>query len=519
MLGGEARSPGTSSDLRKGLNPLLIAAFEQFGKNTSKAVPADVSQKHSQFKGLEFQERSIAVVMGTIDSRFSLNSFLLQFRSFWHQGLWQEEVTGFRAFFVKSLRVLLLSLRGLLIDRALIRASALAYLTGLALIPLLALLFAILKSLGIQRLLATHLLEHLAPGSKDFALQILQYIESTNVASLGVFVIFALLADLIILMTNIEWAFNDTWKVGRTRPWRRKLSDYLTIFLILPLIMALAISIATNLLSHPVISQSLITVLPEALIATTSGLVSLGLFWMAFTFIYLVMPNTRVRFLSALIGGLVGAFLWQGAQIFMAWLHTRASVYNAIYGVVYHLFFFVLWMYWSWLVVLFGNEVAYVHQNLEGLSEQRRHPSPTREPVDEYVALAVLVAIASRFLRREPPLDLEELGQSLADGNLLASRVVETLKDFELILEIAPTPADGPPRYVPARPLDQISVGDVLNLLRQARGGAVARVVAGEPGLANFLRRLIAEPATSPWDDLNLQDLVNQAAPDPGSAQ
>jgi membrane protein len=457
--------------------------------------------------------------METIDSRFSLNSLFSRFRSFWSQGLWQEEATGFRGFFIKSLRVLLLSLRGLLIDRALIRASALAYLTGLALIPLLALLFAILTSLGIQRLLATHLLEHLAPGSKDFALQILQYIESTNVASLGVFVIVALLADLIILMTNIERAFNDTWQVDRTRPWRRKLSDYLTIFLILPILMAVAISIATNLLSHPVISLLVVEVLPEALMATTSGLVSLGLFGMAFTFIYLVMPNTRVHFLSAIIGGLVGAFLWQGAQIFMAWLHTNASYYNAIYGVVYHLLFFVLWMYWSWLIVLFGNEVAYVHQNLERLSEQRRHPSPTREPVDEYVALAALVAIAGRFLRREPPLDLEELGQSLANGNLLASRVVETLKDFDLILEVAPTPADGPPRYVPARPLDQISVGNVLNLLRQARGGAVARVVAGEPGLANFLRRLVAGPATSPWDNLNLQELVNQAAADPESAQ
>jgi len=456
--------------------------------------------------------------MGTPDSRLSVNGLSSRLHSFWSQGLWQEEAAGFNGFFVKSLRVLLLSLRGLLVNRSLIRASALAYLTGLAIIPILALLFAILKSLGIQRLLATHLLEHLAPGSKDFALQILQYIESTNVASLGVFGIVALLADLIILMTNVERAFNDTWLVGRTRPWRRKLSDYLTIFLILPLIMAVAISITTNLVTHPVISRLVAQVLPEALLTTTSGLVSLGLFWLAFTFIYLVMPNTRVRFLSAIIGGLVGAFLWQGAQILMAWLHTKASYYNAIYGVVYHLLFFTLWMYWSWLIVLFGNEVAYAHQNLERLSEQRRHPSPTREPVDEYVALAALVAIADRFLRREPPLNLEELGQTLANGNLLASRVVETLKDFDLILEVAPTPADGPPRYVPARPLDQISVGNVLTLLRQARGGAVAKVVGGQPGLAHFLRRLVKGPATSPWDALNLEELVNQAAAEPESA-
>jgi len=453
--------------------------------------------------------------MDTPEANVSEQSLFSRLRNFWGQGLWLEEATGFKGFSIKSLRILLLSLRGLLVNRSLIRASALAYLTGLAIIPILALLFAILKSLGIQRLLATHLLDHLAPGSKDFAFQILQYIESTQVASLGVFGIVALLADLIILMTNIEWAFNDTWQVGRTRPWRRKLSDYLTIFLILPLLMAVAISIATNLVSHPLIRRLLTGVLPEALMSTTAGLVSLGLFWLAFSFIYLVMPNTRVRFLSAIIGGLVGAFLWQGAQILLAYIHTKASYYNAIYGVVYHLLFFTLWLYWSWLIVLFGNEVAYAHQNLERLSEQRRHPAPTREPVDEYVALAALVAIAARFLRREPPLDLEELGQTLSNGDFLAPRVVGTLKDFGFILEVNPTPADGPPRYVPAMPPDQISVGNVLTLLRQARGGAVAQVVAGEPGLAQFLRRLVAGPATSPWDALNLQELVHQAEAEP----
>jgi membrane protein len=397
-------------------------------------------------------------------------------------------------------------------NRSFIRASALAYLTGLAIIPIMALLFTILKSLGIQRLLAEPLLEHLAPGSKDFAVQILHYIESTQVASLGVFGIVALLADLIILMTNVEWAFNDTWQVGRTRPWRRKLSDYLSIFLIFPLLMAVAISITTNILSHPSISPLLAKFLPEAFLAPTSGIVSLGLFWLAFTFIYLVMPNTRVAFFSALIGGLVGAFLWESAQILLAWIHAKAAYYNAIYGVVYHLLFFTLWLYWSWLIVLFGNELAYARQNLKQLSEQFRQPAAVRDPVDEYIALAALVTISERFLRREPPLSLEDIGKILGDRNLLVSRVVGTLKDLDLVLEISAEPPAGSPSYVPAMPLDQITVGHILQTLRQARVGTVIQAVAGEPGLADLLRRLVEGSGVSPWDALSLKDLVLQAS-------
>jgi membrane protein len=453
--------------------------------------------------------------MGITGSRFNVNACYTRVCTFWRAGLWTEETGGVKGFFRKCLRLLVLSTRGLIKNRSLIRASALAYLTGLAIIPILALLFAILKSLGIQRLLAAPLLEHLAPGSKEFALQILHYIETTQVASLGVFGIVALLADLIILMTNVERAFNDTWQVSRTRPWRRKLSDYLSIFLIFPLLMAVAVSIATNFLTHPYILPLMARFLPGGLLSATSGLFSLGIFWLAFTFIYLVMPNTRVTFLSALIGGLVGAFFWEFAQVLLAWIHAKASYYNAIYGVVYHLLFFSLWLYWSWLIVLFGMEVSHAHQNLEPLSEQFRRPAALRDPVDEYVALAALVAISDRFLRRESPLSLEELGQTLANENLIALRVVDTLKDQDLVLEVSPSPVNGPPRYVPAMPLDQITVGNVLKVLREARMGAVTQVIGGEPGLAGLVRRLAESSGTSPWDALNLKELVLQVSAGP----
>ena len=450
--------------------------------------------------------------MATPNSHLPMNTWTTKISTFWRQGLWQEGAGGVKEFFLKSLRIFILSVRGLIKNRSLIRASALAYLTGLAIIPLSALLFAILKSLGIQRLLAEPLLAHLAPGSQDFAEQILHYIETTQVASLGVFGIVALLANMIVLMTNVEWAFNDIWQVGRTRPWRRKLSDYLSIFLIFPLLIAVAISITTNFLNHPYIMFLLAKILPQALLTSTSKLFSLGLFWLAFTFIYLVMPNTRVHFLSALIGGLVGAVFWEVAQILLAWLHAQASYYNAIYGVVYHLLFFTLWLYWSWLIVLFGNEVVYAHQNLKRLSVQWRQPGLVREPIDEYVALAALVAISERFLHRRPLLSLEDLETTLANGDQYASRVVNILKDMGLVLEVAPAPQDGPVRFAPAVPLDQVTVGKVLNDLRQARMGAVMQGLVERPGLVDFLHRLAEERGACPWDNLSLQEVVQQAS-------
>lgn len=164
-------------------------------------------------------------------------------KEFFSHRLWQDggwSPPGLLA--LKTLRVLILAGRGLARNRSLVQASALAYSTMLAIIPLLALLFAILKGLGIQRILSGHLMERLAPGSKEFAGQIFQYIENTQVTSLGVFGVVVLLLALVVVMTNVERAFNETWKVSRTRPWRRKLSDYLSIFMIFPVLMAGALS-------------------------------------------------------------------------------------------------------------------------------------------------------------------------------------------------------------------------------------------------------------------------------------
>lgn len=431
-------------------------------------------------------------------------------KEFFSHHLWRDD--GWRPGvlpLVKVLRLLILAGWGLGRSHSLIQASSLAYSTILALIPLLALLFAILKGLGIQRLLAAQLLERLAPGSQEFAAQIFQYIEETKVTSLGVFGVVFLLAALVVVMTNVERAFNATWRVPQTRSLRRKLSDYLSIFLFFPILMAVVVSVTSNFLGHPEIRRLLSGILPEAIFAATGGLVSLALLWVAFSFIYLVMPNTRVWFTSALVGGVAGGTIWQAAQAIFIWFQSAATYYNVIYGALYHLLFLVIWIFWSWLIVLFGNEVAYAHQHQDRLSrEYRRGPLPP-EPVDEYLGLAALVGISQRFARRQPPLSLEELEQLLPRGDNLAGRVAQQLKDCNLVLEAAPAHPGGSPQFLPSQPLDQITVAEILKCLRQARGEVLTQTLEGEPRMAELFQGLGEGPTPPGWQSLSLQELVN----------
>jgi membrane protein len=439
----------------------------------------------------------------------ALRSWLENCREFFRDRLWQDEGRGPGAIYaIKGLRILTLAFRGLVLNRSLIRASALAYATVLALVPVLALLFAFWKGLGLQRLLAADLLERLAPGSQEFAREIIQYIGTTQVASLGLFGVVALLAILVVVMTNVERAFNETWHVSHTRPWERKLSDYLSIFLIFPILMAGTISVSSSFLGHPEIRRVFSDFLPPPLYSATSGLVHLGLLWLGFTFIYLVMPNAHVRFASALTGAVVGGTLWQAAQWIFIWFQSMATYYNAIYGALYNLLFLFIWMFWSWLIVLFGTEVAFAHQHLGRLSKGFRFAPARAEPVDEYLALAALVEISVRFTRREPPLSLEELTLGLASSDNLAARVVQSLKDCDLVLEVVSPNPRVPPGFIPSMPLDQITVREVLECLRHARGTALAQALGGEPHLASLLQRLLEDPQPSQWQSLSLQDLV-----------
>lgn len=439
-----------------------------------------------------------------------MTKLFTHFNDFFRCHLWRDQgrppVTLLA---LKSLRILILAGRGLIRNQSLVRSSALAYATILGFIPLFALLFAILQAIGLPRLLATYFLENIAPGSQDFVTLILQYIENTKVTSLGVFGVVVLLLDLVIVMTNVEKAFNKTWHISRTRPWSRKVSDYLSIFLIFPILMAVAISVSTSFLGIQEIRHILEAVVPEVFFTATRWLVTLGVLWLAFIFIYLVMPNTRVNFWSAVLGGVVGGSIWQVAQWIFIWIQGASAYYNAIYGALYNLLFIFIWMFWCWLILLFGTEVAFAHQNLTRLTRWARLPDPIPEPVDEYLGLAALISIGSRYYRRQPPLSLEDLAEMLPSGNNLAGRTMQMLQDCNLVVEVMmPGTLAQSPQFLPNQPLDQLTVAEVLACLRRSREVALHQALEAEPVLATTLKRLLKDRFAADQPSLTLKEVV-----------
>jgi membrane protein len=237
-------------------------------------------------------------------------------------------------------------------------------------------------------------------------------------------------------------------------------------------------------------------------------MVSLGLLWFAFIFIYLVMPNTQVNLWSAMLGGVVGGTVWQAAQWIFTGIQGASTYYNAIYGALYHLLFLFIWLFWCWLILLFGTEIAFAHQNLDGLTRQFRRPLAPPEPVDEYLCLAALVSIGARFFQRQPLLSQDELSQMLPRGNNLAHRVTQALQDCNLVVEVVPVRAGSSPQFLPKLPLNQVTVKEVLDGLREFRGAALDVALAGEPRLIALLKPLVEAPAPVDCQALTVQQLV-----------
>lgn len=243
-----------------------------------------------------------------------------------------------------------------------LRAAALTYTTVLSLVPFLAIAFAVLKGFGVQNALEPVLLKVAGEASSEVVGRIIGYVNNTNVKSLGVIGLLTLLVAVVNLLTSIEEAFNAICGVSDTRSLQRRFSDYLSVVVVGPVLLIVAMSMTSSLQSQWLV-QWLInhTWLGDAILLLFRLVPYLSV-WIAMTFLYSYLPNAKVPLRSALLGGVVAGTIWQLTQ--WAYFHFQVGVanYNAIYGALAALPIFLVWIYTSWLIVLFGMELVRVHQ-------------------------------------------------------------------------------------------------------------------------------------------------------------
>jgi membrane protein len=418
-------------------------------------------------------------------------------------------------------------------NRCPLRATALGYTTLLALIPLLAVSFGILSSY-LKETSPTTTREFIAqfvdavvpqlklipppeePGKPTARVEAIQRIEElinkANSKTLGFTGSLGLIAVAILLFSTIEGTFNDIWGVTRGRTWWRRLVQYWVMITFGPIAMFSVIYLVST--TYFKSGQELLETLPFVgkIVPFVAGAVirvsPFVLVSVVFAILYKLMPNTQVDWRAALMGGVVGGSLWLLLNIFNAVNLGKVMNMSKIYGTALGIIpIFLIGLYFSWLIMLFGAQVAYAYQNRQVYLQEKKAESVNQRN-REYVALRVMTLLAQRFeFGRKPP-TLFEIASELEVPSRLIGRVLQPLIDAGLVLEVACEPSEF--GYAPARPTERISCYDVLQTLRAGGGQELETRDEQMRGVvcAHFEGIEAAERGAAA--SLTLKDLVNE---------
>lgn len=285
--------------------------------------------------------------------------------------LWSIETWNlpkYKQFVVKLVRTIILAYRGFVEDKVNLRASSLTYFSLLSVVPVMALAFGFAKGFGLDAKLESLILENfktqeeIAQWILKFANSMLQSVKGGWIIGVGlVFLIWTVMK----VLGNIENSFNGIWQVKKSRVFFRKFSDYIAMMLFAPILFILSSSaqVAIIKMLNVVTSDSSVIGYIGPVISFFIKIIPYALIWLLFTLVYVVMPNTKVKFGSALIAGIIAGTAFQILQWGYFHFQIGFSRYNTIYAGFAALPLFMVWLNWSWLIVLFGAEISFSIQN------------------------------------------------------------------------------------------------------------------------------------------------------------
>ncbi|MDE5785178.1 MAG: YihY/virulence factor BrkB family protein [Duncaniella sp.] len=378
-------------------------------------------------------------------------------------GVWRDTRTGWRVNIIKTLN---LTVRSFFNKDLQTQACSLTYQTMLAIVPALALLFAIGRGFGFQSIIQSQLFR-LFP-SQQYALEVgLRFIDGALAqASEGVFVgvgIVVLLWTIISLLMSVEDSFNTIWNIREGRSIFRKLTDYTAICIILPILMICSGGLQI------LVSTTIQKILPAHFISPVTAVLldvaSYVLAWLFFTAAYMLIPNTKVKFTNAFIAGVLAGTSFQVLQWLFASGQLYVSKYNAIYGTFSFLPLMLLWLQFSWLITLTGALICYSSQNFFRFSFEEEIDTVSLD-YRRRVALSVLTVIVHRFETRQPPLTVDEISARYEIPPRLTELVADELIRTGLVTrEYLPDEQSQQP-LIPAMSLEHYTIAGVLETLR-----------------------------------------------------
>ncbi|EIC19952.1 YihY/virulence factor BrkB family protein [Thiorhodovibrio frisius] len=394
-----------------------------------------------------------------------------------------------------------------------LQAMSLVYTTLLSLVPLLAVSFSVLKGFGVHNQIEPWLLHALAPlgdQSGEIAQNLIAFVDKTNVKVLGSVGIGVLLYSVLSLIQKIEQIFNATWRIKQLRPFGERLSHYLSVLLIGPVLFFSAVGATASLRSNTLVQWLMEREAMGFLLGSVwPWLLPFLLISLAFTFIYAYVPNTRVQLRAAIIGALVAGLLWQTVGSIFATFITGSTRYAAIYSSLAILILFMMWIYIAWLIVLIGANIAFYVQNPAYLNTKKREPRLSNR-LRERLALLLIGRIASDYEHGRLPPDADTLAKACGVPGTNIATLLDMLKTAQIIRRTTDSTASHhlalPEGFIPSRPPERISIQAVLDAVREyEEEGAIAPLTGP---VANIETR-IAAATSGATEGLTLKNLID----------
>lgn len=410
-------------------------------------------------------------------------------------------------------QILVLVVRGFFADGCMLRASALTFTTILSLVPLLALMFSVLKGLGVQNELEPLLLKQLAVGGGTVVTKIVEYINNTNVARLGTVGLIVLMITVLTLLSNIEKTFNRVWGVKETRPVLRRFTDYFSVVTIGPVFVVAAISMTSTVKSQQLVQMLMEQQYVGEALLMLFEILPFMVMWLVFAGLYLFMPNVKVRPRAALIGGVFGGTLWQVSQWGYLTFQVGVARYNAIYGTLAALPILMVWIYLSWMIVLLGLEMTYATQNLRNIRQDLRGDRINFASI-EFIALTILLYVGHRFYLGRPAPTHDALARRLEVPSRLLRHILNELVRLGFL--VASAEDDKGTGYLPARALEKIDLHDVMRGLASDGSDYSHLRKTPEREVVADIAKIMDDAERRALDGLSLRDLVLQVQENEG---
>lgn len=423
---------------------------------------------------------------------FGLSSRVRNFYDYCKDGVWRDQRS---VWYVSLIKTANLSVRSYMDKNIQNKAGSLTYTTLLAVVPALALLFAIARGFGFQNIIQSQLFE-MFPSQSAMIENSLTFVDKyLETSSGGIFIgvgIIFLLWSLISMLRNVELTFNHIWGVKKGRTPYRMITDYTTIIIVLPVLMICSAgislfmsSVVKNAVGYTIISPIVEMVLDYAPFFLT---------WLFFAGMYTLIPYTKVKFRYALISGFICTLMFRLVQYLFVSGQVYVTKYNAIYGSFSFLPLFMIWMYLTWLIIIAGVVITYSAQNIFRFNYFNQINNISQRYSDE-LAIYTFLIISSRFDNGEPPLSKYSLMKKYNLPIQLLNIIIDRLEDAGFISVVHAE--NDTLAYQPARNFTEMTFRQFMEKYR-------------EVGDSDFIGELKRNPILSKISKLVKSDDENQ---------